>query len=96
LLDATREHLEKAPRVEGRNYERLYPAATAEPIFVSIGPWSGLPNLRQPCAKEKRLGSGARHANRRIAVSFFAGRVRIFGRDPRLSGFKIAFRSAML
>ena len=34
LLDATREHLEKAPRVEGKNYERLYPAATAEPIFV--------------------------------------------------------------
>ena len=34
MLDATREHLEKAPRVEGRNYERLYPAATAEPIFV--------------------------------------------------------------
>jgi hypothetical protein len=34
MLDATKEHLEKAPRVEGRNYERLYPAATAEPIFV--------------------------------------------------------------
>ena len=33
-LDATRERLEKAPRVEGKNYERLYLAKTAEPIFV--------------------------------------------------------------
>ncbi len=34
MLDATRERLEKAPRVEGKNYERLYPANAAEPIFV--------------------------------------------------------------
>jgi sporulation protein YlmC with PRC-barrel domain len=34
LLDATKERLEKAPRVEGKNYERLYPAETAEPIFI--------------------------------------------------------------
>jgi sporulation protein YlmC with PRC-barrel domain len=34
LLDATKERLEKAPRVEGRNYERFYPAGIAEPIFV--------------------------------------------------------------
>ena len=34
MLDATRERLEKAPRVEGKNYERLYSADTAEPIFV--------------------------------------------------------------
>jgi hypothetical protein len=34
LLDATKERLEKAPRVEGKNYERLYPADIAEPIFV--------------------------------------------------------------
>ena len=34
MLDATKERLEKAPRVEGRNYERLYPAECAEPIFV--------------------------------------------------------------
>jgi sporulation protein YlmC with PRC-barrel domain len=34
MLDATRERLEKAPRVEGKNYERLYPADAAEPIFV--------------------------------------------------------------
>ena len=34
LLDATKERLEKAPRVEGKNYERFYPAETAEPIFV--------------------------------------------------------------
>lgn len=33
-LDATRERLEKAPRVQGKNYERLYPADAAEPIFV--------------------------------------------------------------
>ena len=33
LLDATRERLEKAPRVEGKNYERLYRADVAEPIF---------------------------------------------------------------
>jgi sporulation protein YlmC with PRC-barrel domain len=34
MLDATREQLEKAPRVEGKNYERLYAQETAEPIFV--------------------------------------------------------------
>ena len=34
MLDATRERLEKAPRVEGKNYERLYPANAAEPIFL--------------------------------------------------------------
>jgi len=34
LLDATKDRLEKAPRVEGKNYERLYPATAAEPIFA--------------------------------------------------------------
>lgn len=34
LLDATKERLEKAPRVEGKNYERFFPAETAEPIFI--------------------------------------------------------------
>jgi hypothetical protein len=34
LLDATKERLEKAPHVQGKNYERLYLAGTAEPIFV--------------------------------------------------------------
>ncbi len=34
MLGATRERLEKAPRVEGKNYERLYAADAAEPIFV--------------------------------------------------------------
>ena len=34
MLDATKERLEKAPRVEGKNYERLYPADAAEPIFI--------------------------------------------------------------
>ena len=34
MLDATKERLEKAPRVEGKNYERLYPADVSEPIFL--------------------------------------------------------------
>ena len=34
MLDATRERLEKAPRMDGKNYERLYAQETAEPIFV--------------------------------------------------------------
>ena len=34
MLDATKERLEKAPRVEGKNYERLYHADVSEPIFV--------------------------------------------------------------
>ena len=34
MLDATKERLEKAPRIEGKNYQRLYPAEAAEPIFV--------------------------------------------------------------
>jgi hypothetical protein len=33
-LDATKERLEKAPRVEGRNYERLSAQDTAGPIFI--------------------------------------------------------------
>jgi hypothetical protein len=33
-LDVTKERLEKAPRVEGKNYERLYVQDTAEPIFI--------------------------------------------------------------
>ena len=34
MLDATRDRLEKAPRAESKNYERLYAQETAEPIFV--------------------------------------------------------------
>ncbi len=34
VLDATKDRLEKAPKVEGRNYDRLYARETAEPIFV--------------------------------------------------------------
>ena len=34
LEDATKERLEKAPRIEGKNYERLYTAEGAEPVFV--------------------------------------------------------------
>ena len=33
-LDADKERLERAPRIEGKHYERLYTADTAEPIFV--------------------------------------------------------------
>ena len=33
-LDATKERLEQAPRVDGKNYERLYLQETAEPIFI--------------------------------------------------------------
>ena len=33
LLDATKERLEKAPRVQGKNYERLYSDNMSEPIF---------------------------------------------------------------
>jgi PRC-barrel domain len=32
-LDATKEQLEKAPRTEGTNYERLYTGEVVEPIF---------------------------------------------------------------
>jgi hypothetical protein len=34
VLDATKERLEKAPKLEGKNYERLYARETAEPIFI--------------------------------------------------------------
>ena len=34
VLDATKERLMQAPRVEGKNYDRLYARETAEPIFV--------------------------------------------------------------
>jgi hypothetical protein len=34
VLDATKERLMQAPRVEGQNYDRLYARETAEPIFV--------------------------------------------------------------
>jgi hypothetical protein len=34
VLDATKDRLEKAPKVEGKGYERLYARGTAEPVFV--------------------------------------------------------------
>jgi sporulation protein YlmC with PRC-barrel domain len=34
VLDATKERLEKAPKVEGTNYDRLYTKADAEPVFI--------------------------------------------------------------
>jgi hypothetical protein len=34
VLDATKDRLEKAPKVEGKGYERLYVRETAEPVFI--------------------------------------------------------------
>jgi sporulation protein YlmC with PRC-barrel domain len=34
ILDATKDRLEKAPKIEGSHYERLYTRRDAEPIFV--------------------------------------------------------------
>lgn len=34
VLDATKERLEKAPKVEGTNYDKLYTRADAEPVYV--------------------------------------------------------------
>jgi sporulation protein YlmC with PRC-barrel domain len=34
VLDADKERLKNAPKVEGKNYERLYTRADAEPVFV--------------------------------------------------------------
>jgi sporulation protein YlmC with PRC-barrel domain len=34
ILDATKDRLEKAPKVEGTNYDKLYAKADAEPVFV--------------------------------------------------------------
>ncbi|MEY2486609.1 MAG: hypothetical protein QOH39_2257 [Verrucomicrobiota bacterium] len=34
VLDATKDRLEKAPKMEGKHYERLYARQEAEPIFV--------------------------------------------------------------
>ena len=34
VLDADKEKLKNAPKVEGRNYQRLYTKSEAEPIFV--------------------------------------------------------------
>ena len=37
VVDATKERLEKAPRVEGKTYDRLYTRQDAEPTFVYWG-----------------------------------------------------------
>jgi hypothetical protein len=34
LLDATKERLKEAPKVEVKNYDRLYARETAEPLFL--------------------------------------------------------------
>ena len=67
LLDATKERLEKAPRVEGKNYERLYPAETAEAIFVY---WD-VEWIAQPDAAMRRVEMPAIRRSGRIAGSQF-------------------------
>jgi sporulation protein YlmC with PRC-barrel domain len=34
VLDATKDRLEKAPKVDGKHYDRLYTRENAEPIYV--------------------------------------------------------------
>jgi hypothetical protein len=34
VLDADKEHLKNAPKVEGTNYDRLYTREDAEPVFI--------------------------------------------------------------
>jgi hypothetical protein len=34
VLDATKEQLVNAPRVEGKNYDRLYARENAEPVYI--------------------------------------------------------------
>jgi hypothetical protein len=34
VLDATKEHLKNAPKVEGKNYDRLFARESAEPVFI--------------------------------------------------------------
>jgi hypothetical protein len=34
MLDADKERLKNAPKVEGKHYERLYTRADAEPVFT--------------------------------------------------------------
>ena len=49
VLDASKERLEKAPRVEGKRYDRLYSRKDAEPTFVYWGvTWWDLGPLTSP------------------------------------------------
>jgi hypothetical protein len=97
LLDATKERLEKAPRVEGKNYERLYPAETAEAIFVY---WD-VEWIAQPDAAMRLVETPAIRRSGRIAGSQFRfsravqAILALLGRS-RLSESKIASRSAIL
>ena len=69
MLDATRERLEKAPRVEGKNYERLYLAHAAEPIRAVSGHGvDGRAGSRHGCATVERLRSGE-HVPGQVAAS---------------------------
>lgn len=49
VLDASKERLEKAPRVEGKRYDRLYSRQEAEPTFVYWGiTWYDLGPMSSP------------------------------------------------
>src|SRR6202035_5875786 len=93
LLDATKERLEKAPRVEGKNYERLYPAETAEPVFVY---WD-VEWIAKPDEAKRLRFAGVGESQDRSFV--FRGPCRPywrFWRRSRLSESKIASKSAIL
>ena len=58
VLDATKERLEKAPRVEGKKYDRLYTRQEAEPTFVYWGvTWYDIAPLSSPTATPSAKGS---------------------------------------
>lgn len=51
VVDATKEKLEKAPRVEGKKYDRLYSRQDAEPTFIYWGiTWYDIGPLSTPSA----------------------------------------------
>lgn len=59
VIDTTKEKLEKAPRVEGKNYDRLYSQKDAEPTFVYWGvTWYDLEPVASP-APSPSPASGA-------------------------------------
>ncbi len=52
VIDASKERLEKAPRVEGKRYDRLYARKDAEPTFVYWGiTWYDLGPMTSPSPK---------------------------------------------
>jgi PRC-barrel domain len=80
VLDATREQLQNAPRVEGKNYDRLYAQETAEPVYVY---WCVLLALFSLLIVVLKSEAAAR---RRLTGKRFLPPGRIFGvgfRQPR-------------